>query len=67
MIVYWYGGNGQLYPPSVVDHDPVTGAPDSGGYIRYEIPDTVTLTAAQCLGSENVLEVLLRAGQAKRV
>jgi hypothetical protein len=66
MIVYVYEGE-RLYPEDAVDHDPVTGKPDSDGYERYEIKLPVTLTGVDLFNGETLLEVLIRSGQAKRL
>lgn len=65
--VFVYGG-GDIYDVSAVDHDPVTMKPDSDSYELYEIQDPITLTAQDIIngGDVGVLEMLMRAGKARR-
>lgn len=63
-IVFASQDDGTLYPKSAVDVDE-RGLAD--GYDRYELPDVVTLTAAQCCGRYgSMLEILLATSQARR-
>lgn len=66
MIVYASEDDGALYHESIIDVDPVTKQAE--GYRRYEIPDTITLSAEQCLGSYGaIVEILARANQIQKL
>lgn len=64
-IVYASEDNDTLYLESEVDYDSVTKI--ALGYTRYEILDTIKLTAEQCCGSYgSIVEILLKANQMKQ-
>lgn len=63
MILYKSDDDGTLYPASAVDEIRDDGS--ARGFRRVVVPDEVTLTAEQCCyGYGNIVELLLRAGQA---
>jgi hypothetical protein len=67
VIVYRSDDNGELYRETEVDDiDPVTK--QAPNFTRYEVDDTFTLNAAQCLGRYGDLgEILLAAKVMRRV
>jgi len=67
VTVYASEDDGALYLPEwVPDLDPETG--QASGYTQYEIPETVTLTAAQCCGRYGeITEILAASGQLVKV
>lgn len=65
MIVFRSEDDGTLYAADHVDIDPATGQAE--GYTRYELDDTIILTAEQVLGGYgDVGELLGRAGVMRR-
>lgn len=66
VLVYKSEDDGALYLPEWIDADPETG--EARGYVRYEIPETVTLTAAQCCGHYGeITELLVASNQLTKV
>lgn len=59
VLVYKSEDDGAFYLPEWVDADPETGKAE--GYLRYKIPETVTLTAEQCCGHYGAIVELLAA------
>lgn len=65
MIVYCSEDNGAFYPADQVDVDEATG--QARGYLKYELPESFTLTAEQCFrGYGQISEILLRANILKK-
>lgn len=64
-IVYCSEDDGTLYPESAVDFDPTTKV--AFNYVRYEISETITLTAKQiCGGYGDIANILVREGILKK-
>lgn len=60
--VYWSRDNGALY----MDSD--LGDTDPGDFVEYELADYITLTPRHmAIGLNDVLEILLQAGVARKV